>query len=197
MFDVADAPFDFPFGAGTTGAAGLWCQSPIPTESLEAWIEDHLAGLAIMGRDQRRGVIAEHLLGEAAELSECSIETLEPVVLPLGKERPAVEPTRVPQDRGHQVDFDGLPGDTHDLLAEVDLGLLPRRRLEPDRGQGLGPLLLAEGTNSSLQCSQLDVNPATGQFLLNDDRIPLGDGAEEIMDLTKRGGPSRRAAGRS
>ena len=125
MLDVADAPFDLPFGAGTTGRRTSG-SIPIPAEGFEAWIEDHLAGLAIMGRHQRRGVVAEDLLGEAAELSEGSIESLEPIVLPLGKECSAVESARVSQDCGHQVNLDGLAGDTHDLLAEVDLGLLPR-----------------------------------------------------------------------
>jgi hypothetical protein len=154
-----------------------------------------MAGLAIVGRDQRRGVVAEDLLGEAAEMLEGALESLEPVVLPLGQKRPAVEPPRVSQDRGHQVDLDRLPGDTYDLLAEVDLDLLPRWGLEPDRGQGLGPLLLAKGADSSLQGSQLDVEPSTGQFLLNDDRVPLGNSTEEIMDFTKRGGVKQTRGG--
>ena len=53
VLDVADAPFDLPFGAGTTRPTGLGCQSPIPAEGLEAWILDHMAGLAIVGSDQR------------------------------------------------------------------------------------------------------------------------------------------------
>ena len=46
-----------------------------------------------------------------------------------------------------------------------------------------------------MQGSQLDVNPSTGQFLLNDDGIPLGDGAEEIVDFTKRGGVEQTRGG--
>ncbi len=107
--------------------------------------------------------------------------------MPLGKEGPAVESARVSQDHGHQVDLDRLPGDAYDLLAEVDLDLSPRWGLEPDRSQGLGPLLLAKGGDGSLQGSQLDVQPATGQFLLNDNRVPLGNGTEEIMDFTECG----------
>ena len=95
-------------------------------------------------------------------MSEGAIKSLEPVVLPLGEEGPAVKSARVSQDRGHQVDLDPLPGDTHGLLAEVDLDLLPWWSLEPDAGQGLRPLLLAKGADSSLQGSQLHVEPSTG-----------------------------------
>ena len=45
---------------------------------------------------------------------------------------------------------------------------------------------LAQGRDSSLQGSQLDVDPSTGQFLLNDDGVPLGNGAEEIVHFTER-----------
>ena len=154
VLDVADSPFDLPLGSSATRTTGLGCQASVPAERLESWIPDHLAGLAIVRGHQGRGVVAEDLLGEAAEVSEGSFEALEPVVLSLGKEGPAIKPAGVSQHGGHQVDLHGLTGDPHDLLAEVDLDLLTRRGLEPDRGQGLGPLLLAEGADGPLQGPQ-------------------------------------------
>ncbi|HMF38199.1 MAG TPA: hypothetical protein VKF17_16255 [Isosphaeraceae bacterium] len=79
-----------------------------------------------------------------------------------------------------------MTGDSHDLFAKVDLGLLTRWDLESDRGQALSPFFLALGRDSSFQGSQLDVDPSTGQFLLNDDGIPLGNGTEEIVRFTER-----------
>ena len=67
------------------------------------------------------------------------------------------------------------------------MDLLTRRGLEPDRGQGLSPFFLALGCDSSLQGSQLDVDPTTGQFLLDDDGVPLGNSTEEIVHFTERG----------
>ena len=179
MLDVADAAFDLPLGPRPTGTAGLGVEPRSRQKASKPGIPDHLPGLAIVGGHQGRGVIAEDLLGEAAEVPEGAVEALEPIVLPLGEEGPAVEPARVPQDGGHQVDLHGLTGDPHDLLAEVDLHLLTRRGLEPDRGQGLGPCFLSEGRDGPLQGPQLDVDPSTGQFLLDDDGVSLGDGAEE------------------
>ena len=53
MLDVADAAFDLAFGPRATGTTGLGRQSSIAAEGLEAWIPDHLPGLAIVGDDQR------------------------------------------------------------------------------------------------------------------------------------------------
>ena len=121
-------------------------------------------------------------------------ETLEPIVLPLGQEGSAIQPARVSQDRSHQIDLHGLAGDGHDLLPEVDLELLPRWRLESDRGQGLCPLFLTLGRDGALQGPQFDANPAAGQLLLNDDGVPLGDGPEEVVHIPERGviEPTRR-----
>ncbi len=196
MFDVSDAPFNLSLSAGTAGTTGLRCQSSIPAEGLETWIPDHLTGFTIVGRNQRGGVVTEDLLGKAAEVSEGSIESFEPVILPLREESPAVETPRISQNGGHQVDLHGLPGDSHDLFAEVDLNLMARCGLEPDCGQGLRPLFLAKGRNSSLQGSQINLKSAIGQFLLNDDGVPLGDGTKEILNFMKRAGVET-TAGRS
>ncbi len=64
----------------------------------------------------------------------------------LREESPAVETPRISQNGGHQVDLHGLPGDSHDLFAEVDLNLMARCGLEPDCGQGLRPFVPGEGS---------------------------------------------------
>ena len=68
---------------------------------------------------------------------EGSFQALEPVVLSLCEEGPAIKPARVSQHGGHQINLDGLTGDLDDLFTEVDLDLLARRGLEPDSGQAL------------------------------------------------------------
>src|SRR5208283_2253134 len=132
-------------------------------KGLESWIPDHLAGLAIVRGHQWRGVVTEDLLGEAPKMLEGSFQALEPVVLSLREEGPAIKPARVSQHGGHQINLDGLIGDRDDLFTEVDLDLLARRGLEPDSGQ------------------------RPGQFLLNDDGVSLGNGTEELVDFTERG----------
>ena len=120
-------------------------------------------------------------------MSEGSIQALEPVVLSLREEGPAIKPARVSQHGGHQVDRDGLSGDPDDFFTEVDLDLSTRRSLEPDCGQRSGPLLLAEGCHSPLQGPKVDVGPSAGQLLLNDNSVSLGEGTIQAMDFTERG----------
>ena len=127
---------------------------------------------------------------------EGSFQALEPVVLSLREERPGNK-AAVSQHGGHQINLDGLIGDWDDLFTEVDLDLLARRGLEPDSGQHPGPFLLTQGRHGPLQGPQVDMDPSTGQFLLNDDGVSLGNGTEELVDFTERGAVEARAARRS
>ena len=115
------------------------------------------------------------------------LDPLQPIVLPLREERPAIEPARVAQDHGHELHGDRRAGDRDDLLAEVDLHLLAGRGLEPDGGQGPGSRLLPQRRDGALQGAEVDVDPLLGQLLLNDDGIPLGDGLEEPLDFALGG----------
>ena len=142
VLDVANSPFDLPLGSSATGTTGFGCQPTVTAKGLESWIPDHLAGLAIVGGHQWRGVVTEDLLGEAPKMLEGSFQALEPVVLSLREEGPAIKPARVSQHGGHQINLDGLTGDRDDLFTKVDLDLLARRGLEPDSGQRPGPFLL-------------------------------------------------------
>ena len=96
---------------------------------------DH-AGLGVVRSHQRRGVVAEDLLGQSAEVAASRVDALEPIVLTLGEKGLAEQSPRVAQDDGHEVDRHGVAGDRDDLLAEVDLHLLTRFGLEPHGGQG-------------------------------------------------------------
>src|SRR5271157_1641246 len=68
VLDVANSPFDLPLGSSATGTTGFGCQPTVTAKGLESWIPDHLAGLAIVGGHQWRGVVTEDLLGEAPKM---------------------------------------------------------------------------------------------------------------------------------
>jgi hypothetical protein len=106
MLDVANAPFDLALGTGAPWAAGLRYQAAVSAKCLESWVPNHFAGLAIVRGHQWRGVIAEDLLSEAAEMLEGPLQALQPVVLPLSEEGSAKEPPRVAEHRRHEVNLD-------------------------------------------------------------------------------------------
>ncbi len=70
MLDVPNASFNLSLGPCAARTTGFGCQPTVTAKGLEPWIPDHLAGLAIVGDLQRRGVVTENLLGEAPEMSE-------------------------------------------------------------------------------------------------------------------------------
>lgn len=186
VLDVADAALDLPLGPGAPRTAGARGDAAVLAEGHEAGMPDDRAGDGVVRGHQRRGVVAEDLLGQPAEVSAGRIDALEPVVLAFGEEGLAEEPPRVAQDGGHEVDGHVLAGDGHDLLAEVDLHLLPRRGLEADGGQGPGAGLLPQGCDGPLQGAKFDRDPLGGEFLLDHDGVPFGDRAEESFDLALR-----------
>ena len=196
VLDVADPALDLPLGPGSSRAAGSRRDPPVLAEHLEARMPDDGAGLGVVRSHQRRGVIAEDLLGNPAEMAASGLDPFEPVILSLGQKRLAEEPSRVTQDDGHELHGDGLTGNRDDFFTEVNLHLLTGWRLEADGGQGLGPGGLPERSDGSLQGPEFDVDSLPGEFLLNDDSIPLGDGLEESLDFLLCGGiktPCRRA----
>ena len=56
-----------------------------------------------------------------------------PIVAPLIEKRFHEQPTRVAQDGDEQEDAKAAAGDRQPLLAKIDLELLARRGLDPDR----------------------------------------------------------------
>ena len=83
VLDIAYAPLDLPFGSSATRTTRSGCQVPVAAEDLKARIPHYPAGLAVVGGDKGRSVVAENLLGNATEMPECSVEAFEPIILPL------------------------------------------------------------------------------------------------------------------
>ena len=86
VLDVAHAAFDLPLGPGASRAAGTWGDATVLAEGREAGMPDDRAGLGVVGDHQRRGVVAEDLLGQPAEMAASRVDAFEPVVLSLGEE---------------------------------------------------------------------------------------------------------------
>jgi hypothetical protein len=113
---------------------------------MQAVVELHLPGCGIMVLDQRAGVVEQQLARQPAEVAERTLDPLQPCRLPLVLERVGVNPPRVAQRRHEQAHL-APPEALHldPALAEVDLQLPPRRRLEPNRRQRRRRKLLPQG----------------------------------------------------
>ncbi len=136
VLHVAHAALVLPLGAGPVGCAGHRPHRPVPGEGMEAIVELHLARGGIVVPDQRGGVVEEQLARQAAEVAERAFDALEPSRLPLVPERLDIDPSRVAERRHKQEDLVDLPILQRDpALAEIDLQLPARRRLEPHRRQ--------------------------------------------------------------
>ena len=149
-----------------------------------------------MVQHQGAGVVQEHLLGHAAEGAERPLHALEPVLLALAGKGADVDAPRVPQSGDEQEHRRRHPVDLHPTLAEVDLQLLARRRLEPDRRPRLGPQRPAQRRHRPLHRAQADLHALLGRELLAHDvgaaRVatePLGD---PVLQPVERGRPCRR-----
>jgi hypothetical protein len=112
--------------------------------------------------DQRLGIVEQHLLGQAAEMPERALQPLEPGRLPLVPEGAGIDPARVAEGRHEQVDPHRLVADRHPALAEVDLQLPPRRRLEAHRRQRLRRELAPQVRHRPLDRAQADDKPQLG-----------------------------------
>ncbi len=104
--------------------------------------------------DQRPRVVDERLLRNAAEVRERSFEAVEPRRLPFVPERLHEDPPRIAERRHEQMDPHGLAAHIDPRLAEVDLKLPPRRRLEPHAGPRLRPQRLAKTRHRPLDRAQ-------------------------------------------
>src|SRR3954452_15734925 len=96
---------------------------------MQASVEHHLPGARIMVLDQRLGVVEQDLLGQAVEV-EGAFQSFKPSRLALMAERLNVNAARIAKGGGKQVNPHARVADHHPALAEVDLQLTPRRRLE-------------------------------------------------------------------
>jgi hypothetical protein len=93
-------------------------------------VESYFPGNRIMAVDQRAGVVEEHLLWHPAVVVEGRLDPVKPSRLLLMPERPLEQPPRIAKGGYEQVEPHQFPADRHPRLAEIDLQLMPRRRLK-------------------------------------------------------------------
>ena len=150
-----------------------------------------------MRADQRTRVVAEHLLGQAAEPLEGPFQTFQPIILTLGEKRPAEQPPGKAQGRCEDGDLDRLAADGDHLFAKVELKLMPWLGLEPHRGQALDLVFAAQGLQDTLAAAQRGDPAPRGQFLLDDDGVSADDGPVEVLgQLDQLGAEAAHALGR-
>jgi len=163
---VADAALVLALGPGPVRRARPHPKAPVPRESVQPRVHDHLPARRIVVQDQRPRVVEQHLLGHPAETPERLLHAGEPVLLALTLEGPHAQPPRVAQRRHEQRDPAELAADLHPPLAEVDLQLLARARLEAHRRPRLRPQLTAQVRHRPLHRPQADLDPLLGAKLL-------------------------------
>ena len=100
------------------------------------------------------------------------------------QERLHEEPPRVAQHRDEEVHRHLLAGDPDPPLAEVDLHLPARRRLEPHRGE-LGRELLAAALRPTARCTvrTLAVDASLREEVGHDDRVAVAGAVEQRQRL--------------
>jgi hypothetical protein len=130
-----------------------------------------LAALAILADDECTGSVDQDPLRHAAERAERAGETLTPVVLALTQRRAREDPARVAEHGDEQVDLDPHAGDRDPPLAEVDLHLVTRRRLESHRRELGGALGLTMRREHTLQRPQRHLDILLGKQPLHDDTV--------------------------
>src|SRR5947208_1578135 len=131
--DVADPGLCLALGPCSIRTAGARRDAPVGAERAERRMHMHDACLDIAPEDQRASIVDEHCLRDAAEVQERAREALAPVVVSLAQERPHVDPPRIPEHGDEEVDAHLATADEDASLAEVDLELMARRRLEANR----------------------------------------------------------------
>ena len=115
-----------------------------------------------MAHDERARIVHQHLLRHAAEGRERALEPGEPALLLLVPEGPHMAPPRVAERRHEHERLDLGAADLDQPLAEVDLQLPARRRLEPHRRQRLGLQRLPIRLHRPLQRPQADRDALLG-----------------------------------
>ena len=97
--DVADLALVLALGPRSVGCAGLRPHAPVAGESMQPFVEHHLAGLRVVVRDQRAGVVEQDLGRQPAEVAEGALDPVEPRRLPLVPERSDEDAARVAWSR--------------------------------------------------------------------------------------------------
>jgi hypothetical protein len=150
----------------------------------------------VVVHDQRARIVHQHFLRNAAEGRERALEPGKPVLLLLAPERAHMQPARMPERRHEHEGLDLRLADLDQSLAEVDLQLPARRRLEPHRRQRLRLQRLPIGLHRPLQRPRADRHPVLGQQVLAH-HIGIAAMANEplaqpILTTIEQLGPARR-----
>ena len=164
--DVPDSALVLALGSRPVGCAGARPHAPVAREGVQPFVEDHLAGLRVVVRDQRAGVVEQDLGRQPAEVAEGAFDPVEPSRLALVPERSDEGPARVAEGCDEQEDPRDLAPDHHTRAAEVDLHLPAWRCLEPHRRTSLGGQLTPEMRDRPLDRAEADGDPVLGQELL-------------------------------
>ncbi len=152
----------------------------MPGKGVQASVEPHLPRHGVVLLDQRAGIVEQHLGGHSAKGQEGALHPLEPVGLPLPQGWANVHPPREAERRDEQMGAQLRVTDPYPRLAEVDLQLSPRRRLEPHRRACLRLQLPPPARNPPLDMPQADHHTVFGGKLLADD-IGIAGVAEEPL----------------
>lgn len=195
--DVADPAFVLPLRTRPVGRTGPRRKSPVAGKGVQPRVEPHLPRRRIVMVDQRLRIVEQHFRWNPAEAKESSFHPLEPVRLALPKRGTDMQPTRVTQRCHKQVRPSTLAADPHPRVAKVDLHLISRRRLKPNRRALLRLQLPTPMLHPKLHRTKPNDDPMFArQFLAH--HIGVAAMAEEalpqpIVQPVKRGPPHRFA----
>ncbi len=160
---VADAALVLALGSRPIRGAGPNLKAPVPCEGMELGVQHHLAAGRIVAQDQRTGVVEQHLRRDTAEGRKGALHSGEPVLLALAQKGPHMEAPRVAERRHEERHQPQDALDLHPTLAEVDLQLLTRPRLETHRRPCLGAQLLAQMRHRPLHRAQAHLDALLGR----------------------------------
>ena len=116
---------------------------------------------------ERTRVVEQDFFSHSAKRSERAFQSIEPALLPLVAERLHMQPTRVAERGDKQIHTHTLAADQRTPLAKIDLQLLARRCLEPDRRPSLRLQLAPQRCHLPLDRSQakgLSLNNRIGRI---------------------------------
>jgi hypothetical protein len=159
---VFDARFGLPLGPRPIRRTRPRLHVPIAAEGQVSRMKDHRAGRSRARSDQWARIVAEQGAWHSAEVRERRGDPLAPVRAALIEKRFDEEASRIAEHRDEEEDSHPHARDQQALLAEVDLQLVARRRLDAHRRQCRGPLRLPDVRNDSLDGPHADLHIARG-----------------------------------
>jgi hypothetical protein len=162
-FGVTHASFHLALGSGPIGAAGSGFHAPVEAEGFELGMK--FRAVTLPAEDQGFGVVHHTFLGHTPEMAQRSLQALQPVTLPKGGIDLGEGSSAIPQRCHEHERLHPLPGHLDPLLAEVDLHLMARVRLESEGGPILVQRLVPERRYEPFHRAQAHLNATVRQFL--------------------------------